>query len=1020
MKATIIFFLILIFSIVMFPYASFAQDTRPMVRLIYFIPKDRQPQSDIDAKLDRFIKDIQEFFADQMERHGFGRKTFQIETDPSGKAVVHRFVGQFTDEHYRSTSDIRGIMREVYIDKGFNAGKHIYFTVFEIDTPSETLYPGGCNDCLHAVSLGGFTGPAGGHTLVPVSGSQSVAAHELGHAFGLQHDFRGGSYLMSYSGIADGLSKDAAEWLDAHRAFNGNRPAINFNTTMEMLPPSLVSPPNAIRLRFRVSDPDGLHQVQLLTPSLIPRLSFGRPKLLGSKKLNEKQNSIVEFVTTDLIPKTRYVHLQIIDVHGNFTRSEKYPIDVAALLPSAKVVTIPDANLAAAVRDELGESITTRTMLNLRHLDVSDSSIRALTGLEHAHSLQTLRLSSNKVSDFSPLEGLSQLRELDLSSSSLSDVSPLSNLTQLRHLELNDNNISDVSPLLNLTQLRHLELNNNNISDVSPLSNLTQLRHLELNDNNISDVSPLVGMTQLEGLGLFNNNISDISPLAGMTQLVRLELGGNNISDVSPLAGMTQMESLGLFNNNISDVSVLSGLTQLEGLGLGGNNISDVSVLSGLTQLEGLGLSNNRFSDVSALSELTQLESLGLGGNNISDVSPLAGMTQMRFLYLDGNNISDVSPLAGMTQMESLRLSNNNISDMSPLVGLNLLGPRWAAKGLFLESNPLSYASLHTHIPAMQAKGVYVRFDNRAHPALLKISGDTQEGAPGTVLAAPFIVEAVDAKGKPMRGVSVTFAVTAGGGHLRTAKATTDATGKAQTLLTLGGVPGKHTVTATATAITKSVVTFTAMGEPARPAEDVNGDGVVNIQDLVLVASHLGQAGQNVADVNGDGVVNIQDLVLVAGELGTETAAPSAWHRTSVGVPSREKVEQWLTQAYRLSLTDVRSQRGIFLLERLLAALAPKETTLLANYPNPFNPETWIPYQLAKPAEITLSIYAVDGRVVRQLTLGHQPAGMYRNKKRAAYWDGRNEQGERVASGVYFYMLTAGDFSATRKLLIRK
>ena len=144
-----------------------------------------------------------------------------------------------------------------------------------------------------------------------------------------------------------------------------------------------------------------------------------------------------------------------------------------------------------------------------------------------------------------------------------------------------------------------------------------------------------------------------------------------------------------------------------------------------------------------------------------------------------------------------------------------------------------------------------------------------------------------------------------------------------------------------------------------------------------------------------------------------EAAAPSAWHRASGSVPSRATVKQWLIQAYYLSLTDVRSQRGMLLLERLLVALVPKETALLANYPNPFNPETWIPYQLADPAEVTLTIYAVDGRVVQQLTLGHQPAGMYRNKKRAAYWDGRNEQGERVASGVYFYKLTAGDFSAT-------
>ena len=104
----------------------------------------------------------------------------------------------------------------------------------------------------------------------------------------------------------------------------------------------------------------------------------------------------------------------------------------------------------------------------------------------------------------------------------------------------------------------------------------------------------------------------------------------------------------------------------------------------------------------------------------------------------------------------------------------------------------------------------------------------------------------------------------------------------------------------------------------------------------------------------------------------------------------------------------------------ILSRVTPKETTLSSNYPNPFNPETWIPYQLSEPVDVTVSIYAADGKLVRTLVLGHQPAGIYQSKTRAAYWDGRNEVGESVASGVYFYTLKAGDFTATRKMLIRK
>ena len=97
-----------------------------------------------------------------------------------------------------------------------------------------------------------------------------------------------------------------------------------------------------------------------------------------------------------------------------------------------------------------------------------------------------------------------------------------------------------------------------------------------------------------------------------------------------------------------------------------------------------------------------------------------------------------------------------------------------------------------------------------------------------------------------------------------------------------------------------------------------------------------------------------------------------------------------------------------------------QETALLPNYPNPFNPETWLPYQLREAAEVKLTLYDVHGQVVRTLAVGFQPAGVYRSRDRAAYWDGRNERGEFVATGVYFCTLAAGDFRATRRMLVGK
>ena len=199
---------------------------------------------------------------------------------------------------------------------------------------------------------------------------------------------------------------------------------------------------------------------------------------------------------------------------------------------------------------------------------------------------------------------------------------------------------------------------------------------------------------------------------------------------------------------------------------------------------------------------------------------------------------------------------------------------------------------------------------------------------------------------------------------------------------------------------------------------DVNRDGMVNIEDLLLVVKRFGQAGPNIADANGDGVVNIEDLLLVAGEL--EAAAAPPIYSDDPALLSPTEVTRWLDHARVLGLEDTTSQRGIRFLERLLAALTPRNTALLPNYPNPFNPETWIPYQLVKPAEVVLTIYDMNGERIRTLIEGHQPAGVYHSRSRSAYWDGRNQQGETVANGLYFCTLTTGDFTATRKMLVGK
>ena len=203
-------------------------------------------------------------------------------------------------------------------------------------------------------------------------------------------------------------------------------------------------------------------------------------------------------------------------------------------------------------------------------------------------------------------------------------------------------------------------------------------------------------------------------------------------------------------------------------------------------------------------------------------------------------------------------------------------------------------------------------------------------------------------------------------------------------------------------------------------AGDVNGDGQVNILDLVFVAQQLGQSvpANSPADVNRDSVVNILDLVEVARHFGNTAAPPATMGVTESIDPAM--IAAWIAEAQLADDGSLIFKQGIANLQDLLTSLIPEETALHRNYPNPFNPETWIPYQLAAPAEVALTIYDMNGQLVRRLVLGHQSAGVYQSRSRAIYWDGRNQFGESVASGLYFYTLAAGDFTATRRMVILK
>ena len=883
--------------------------------------------------------------------------------------------------------------------------------------------------------------------------------------------------------------------------------------------------------------------------------------LTNLRRLELHNNSISDI--SPLVANTGLGPGDVIIVNGNPLNNASINTHIPTLISRGvrvdfdKLVDIPDSNLRTAIEKALGKAsgvtITTEDMKHLPQLIAPNASITDLTGLEGATNLTLLELGNNFISDLSPLKGLTNLVRLELHNNSISDISPLKGLTNLKYLLLDNNSISDISPLKGLTNLVRLELHNNSISDISPLKGLTNLKYLLLDNNSISDISPLKGLTNLRRLELHNNSISDISPLVANTGLGPgdvIIVNGNPLNNASINTHIPTLISRGVrvdFDKlvDIPDSNLRTAIEKALGKASGVTittedmanltvlralfaNISDLTGLEHATNLTELYLSDNSISDISPLAGLNNLAELYLSDNSISDISPLAGLTNLRILGLSGNSISDISPVAGLINLIELSLENNSISDISPLVANAGLG---SGDTVSVSENPLNHASINTHIPALQSRGVEVYFDalEPATPEYLlsipagislihvplkvtEVDGVAQTiesvadlyDALGGTSAVNFLITydsqaqewrsyfGASDKGTPAdRVLTDDMGIIAGMTFPRTTRFSGNPLGtngnstitvnlglnlvglplndsrinRVSDLFALDGIGGNVPVI-----ILTDDGEFKAVGR----ADDPGDIPIVGGQAFILSA----QRAETVA-LSGDGWTNTSGtaaappMALTGIEVGDTTPVLGLrgavvdekaglkvdGFRVTVKNLSTGRAVAAVTApdeaGYRLTVVDIETGRAATIgdtleisaqssnpfigvkplrytitaedvkrsriqLPELVAYEIPAETQLLVNYPNPFNPETWIPYRLAEDAFVTLTIYDQTGHAVRTLDVGHQIASVYENRSRAIYWDGRNQVGEQVASGVYFYHLSAGDYSATRKMLILK
>ena len=688
-------------------------------------------------------------------------------------------------------------------------------------------------------------------------------------------------------------------------------------------------------------------------------------------------------------------------------------------------------------------------LVNLEWIAFSDGDgkISDISPLAELINLRRINTWGNPISDLSPLAGLTKLKVVDICGADLSDLTSLTKLPNLEELYLAGNGISNVSALAGLTELTRLGLHHNDISDISPLAGLTNLKWLRLDDNEISDVSPILGLINLTWLAIDRNNISDLSPLEELRKKIKVFWSGN---PGIPKDGGPNIEGPWLWvvlpdrslDSNTDLLSEVSGGTVTElGIATRGatvgkpvgdevwvshklpsgvqNNIGD------MLQLPSSPFSGVIYGTVSLYSPREQETTLHVGADDGLRVWLNGTLVYNNFQIFGSGGYTDFAPVTLRAGKNILLVAvelNNRIHNGE--FGFKL-GTEYtvATTGVGYTFSQTPIHTGDTFTLNIHAENVIDfagwQFDIAFDPSVLEAvdvnEGDFLKMNGGTTFFQGGSIDNVAGKITQLSAAGLSSQGVTGTGTLLQVTFKAKSAGETELALQnfeFAAITGQQ-ISAVSRQIRITVEERLATG-------DVNGDGRISILDLVLIAQRFGQRvpTNSPVDLNGDGVVSILDLVLAIREMDNTIAlAPPAFE--VVGIDPAI-IEVWIAQARLEDDGSLVFKQGIEFLENLLASLIPKETALLHNYPNPFNPETWIPYQLAESAEVILTIYDANGEMVRYLALGHQAVGMYRSRSRALYWDGRNQLGESVASGLYFYTLRAGEFSATRRMLILK
>ena len=804
--------------------------------------------------------------------------------------------------------------------------------------------------------------------------------------------------LITFLGIIAGVSAETIDiegpwlWMIAPVPFNqGGAASIQLDSLAEMSC-GVVTEQMIATNGAKAGDPVGNYQ---WTPG---EISVERPGWLdlGDGNINDTLNAI-GMITGNVNHATAYALINIESSAAQAATIKVGSDDAIKVWLNGVVVHTNAINRSTTdYQDAFGVNLNAGDNLLMVKVSEQERKWRMFVGLDVPNpNTLGFHIPQRKV----PIVGNVTFSNLDLANGVRQALSlpagadiPKAQLATLTELSVPGAGIANLTGLEHATQLEVLDLSDNQIDDLSPLTGLINLTELDLSDNEITDVSPLTGLTRLRNLHLNNNLIKD-SNMIPLGDLINLTLHFDAAYQTTNADGSTVYN----YNNGTGNETVLIKGLELQGWDskvmdntepayLPDENgkhfqiyeqVGDTcGIYSAMMLLHYYGvkfanpkLGEQTFGELSAFLHPVNLAAPGTTPDEMERGLKKSFPVAIEHIAVnpDNNDPSDV--LRDMISQNRPPILFTRQQDYYYhwviAVGYDTMTDR------FLIADPNGFFYWSDYSKWTDTK----RSDGNSicRPPLK--DGwrlDPDEPPPGCNLDsrawAKYIV------GEFVEWSQIPY----------------------QMLVPEEAPPYHHLESETFHII-----------EEGDPKKNINTDSNLNkafeFEKVVHCAWFF--VKNNRADVRVNWDIN---KVVVSGTIGNgEWNLPGPWNVTP------GTVDMFLTVYFEKGPAPP-------LPAPAMLSVPSINTVLLPNYPNPFNPETWLPYQLSEPAEVKLTIYDIQGRVVRALDLGHQRAGMYHSRSRAAHWDGRNAVGEPVASGIYFYTLKAGDFFATRKMLIRK